>query len=255
MASSGDIWLWLYNTFGGGGRSREHSGESGIWTLYPIPLIPGLVIYVHAIARSIGCYGYSTKEVKKLKIKNLLGNVYEGSIGKSVTASTWKGRNYLKKWFKPTNPNSVLQQTVRSLMQVGNTTWHGFIQGQKRAYFWFERYRKKNISPFNAMIGSYIGIEKASPGTYLPPPATVMGFRDSVTLNPLQGVKAVVKKTGQATVYALEYSDVTGTTNCGLASEDQNFDLLATLSGYNDYSISDQTAGNTATMHDMVVTP
>lgn len=165
-----------------------------------------------------------------MKIINLLGNEYSGTIGKSVTASKWKGRNYLKKWFKPTNPNSAKQQTVRTLMAQANTAWHQFGSEVKRAYYWYQRYRKTNISPYNAMVGSYIGIESASPGTYVPPGGTVIKVTDGVP-NPVVGALVIVRKTGQATDYLREYTDAAGETGATVCDEDENYDLFITATG------------------------
>lgn len=166
-----------------------------------------------------------------MKVTNLIGNEYKGTIGKSVTASNWKGRNYLKKWFKPTNPNTAKQQTVRGLMGTGNAIWQGFSTLPKRAYYWYQRYRKTNISPFNAFISAYITIEHAAPGTYGPPVGTVIAVTDGVP-NPIAGATVIVRKTGQATDYMNGYTDIAGETGEQVGVEDQNYDLFITAPGF-----------------------
>lgn len=188
-----------------------------------------------------------------MKIKNLLGNEYQGSIGKSVTASTWKGRNYLKKWFKPTNPNSTLQQQVRGFMAQANVTWQGFNLEMKRAYFWYERYRKKNISPFNAMVGSFITINKADPGGYTDPDEDEIAAEDSVTTNPIEGVLCIIRKTGQATEYAREFTDAAGLTPTSLCDEDKNYDMILTKALYTPFILTDKTPAELCVSHQMVL--
>lgn len=166
-----------------------------------------------------------------MKIINLLGNEYQGTIGKSVTASKWKGRNYLKKWFKPTNPNSALQQVVRGLMGSAVTLWQAFANVQKGGYYWYQRYRKTNISPFNAMVGSYIAQEKAAADSYTAPPVTIFKVVDDIPL-PIEGVKCILRKTGQATDYMTVYSDVAGLFPANCCVEDENYDIFLTKDGY-----------------------
>jgi len=36
-----------------------------------------------------------------------------GTVGKLLTACKWKGRNYMRQYFIPENPNSSAQQSVR----------------------------------------------------------------------------------------------------------------------------------------------
>lgn len=64
-----------------------------------------------------------------------------GTIGKTVTFSTWKGRNYARQRVIPANPNTVAQQGSRSLFRNGQLfykesptlarePWLRFAQGQ-----------------------------------------------------------------------------------------------------------------------------
>ena len=48
-----------------------------------------------------------------------------GTIYKALTASIWKGRNYIRGYFIPTNPNTAAQQTQRALMAAAVTGWQG----------------------------------------------------------------------------------------------------------------------------------
>lgn len=48
-----------------------------------------------------------------------------GTIYKALTASIWKGRNYIRGYFVPTNPNTVAQQAQRTLMASAVAAWQG----------------------------------------------------------------------------------------------------------------------------------
>lgn len=46
-----------------------------------------------------------------------------GTIYKTLTASIWKGRNYIRGYFIPTNPNTPAQQAQRTLMANAVAAW------------------------------------------------------------------------------------------------------------------------------------
>ena len=51
-----------------------------------------------------------------------------GTIYNTLTASIWKGRNYIRGWFRPTNPKTPAQFVVRSLLAAGVAAWHLLTQ-------------------------------------------------------------------------------------------------------------------------------
>ena len=50
-----------------------------------------------------------------------------GTIYKTLTASIWKGRNYIRGYFRPTNPNTEAQQTQRGLMADAVAAWQALV--------------------------------------------------------------------------------------------------------------------------------
>jgi len=48
-----------------------------------------------------------------------------GTIYKALTASIWKGRNYIRGYFIPTYRNTELQQAQRALMKAAVSAWQG----------------------------------------------------------------------------------------------------------------------------------
>lgn len=69
-----------------------------------------------------------------MKIKNVFGNEYSGTIGDCITASVWKGIRYIRKWFKPTNPRTGLQVDQRELFTQAVDEWQNLSALQKEAY-------------------------------------------------------------------------------------------------------------------------
>ncbi|MDI6917873.1 MAG: DUF6266 family protein, partial [Thermoplasmatales archaeon] len=94
-----------------------------------------------------------------MKIKNIFGNEYSGTIGDVVTAASWKGIRYIRKWFKPTNPRTELQIDHRELFDRAVDSWHDLTGLQKEAYdraavkmTGFNLYVKRHIE--DALAGS-----------------------------------------------------------------------------------------------------
>lgn len=50
-----------------------------------------------------------------------------GTIYKTLTASIWKGRNYIRGYFIPSNPNTPAQQAQRTLMQNAVSGWQSLV--------------------------------------------------------------------------------------------------------------------------------
>jgi len=48
-----------------------------------------------------------------------------GTIYKALTASIWKGRNYIRGYCRPTNPNTAAQIAQRDLMAAAVLAWQG----------------------------------------------------------------------------------------------------------------------------------
>lgn len=46
-----------------------------------------------------------------------------GSIYNTLTASIWKGRNYIRGWFRPSNPKTSGQFAVRTLLAEAVAAW------------------------------------------------------------------------------------------------------------------------------------
>ena len=51
-----------------------------------------------------------------------------GTIYKTLTASVWKGRNYIRGWFRPTNPKTPAQYTQRTLLKTAVAAWQALVE-------------------------------------------------------------------------------------------------------------------------------
>ena len=58
-----------------------------------------------------------------MKLKNLIGNEYSGTIGKSVTVCTRYGKQYIRKWVNPKDPKTPLQMKQREKYARANEIW------------------------------------------------------------------------------------------------------------------------------------
>lgn len=92
------------------------------------------------------------KEVHAMRIKNIIGNVYRGAIGKSVIASSWRGKDYIKAYAVPANPRSEAQTKVRTAFKEALEAWRYLSPRQK------EFYNKiaEDMSGYNVFVGRYI---------------------------------------------------------------------------------------------------
>ena len=176
-----------------------------------------------------------------MKVENVFGNRYSGSVGKQLTAATWKGRNYVKRYFKPAQPRTSRQVAQRATFTAGVTKWQTFTATQKRAYSWMERYLKKAVSNFNMMLSSYINIIVGG-AAYSDPEDGAVHVQDSVTTNDIEGAHVVIKKAGQSVQYGDGYTEADGDFDLGVAVEDQNYDVTVSAAGYTTQTQSDKTA-------------
>ncbi|HWN10115.1 MAG TPA: hypothetical protein VNO50_12765 [Pyrinomonadaceae bacterium] len=75
-----------------------------------------------------------------------------GTIGKTMTFSSWKGRPYVRRRVIPSNPRTGGQTGVRAGMKWGSRAWANL--GSTPQSSWDSLAAATNISPFNAFIGT-----------------------------------------------------------------------------------------------------
>lgn len=75
-----------------------------------------------------------------------------GTLAGTITASKWKGRNYMRQRVTPSNPQTSAQTGVRSSFAGANAVWKA-NQVQLTAAF-STLAAQTNISPFNAFVST-----------------------------------------------------------------------------------------------------
>lgn len=73
-----------------------------------------------------------------------------GSLAGALTWSKWKGRNYVRRLVKPSNPKSGGQVGVRSMFKFLSQNWATI--GSTPQASWEARAEATSISPFNAYM-------------------------------------------------------------------------------------------------------
>jgi hypothetical protein len=91
-----------------------------------------------------------------------------GTVYDLLTASIWKGRNYLRGFFRPTNPKTAAQFAVRTELAEAVSSWQGLYAGTKDQWDVAARDVYPPISGFNYYVQQYI--LQAAPPT-IPPVA------------------------------------------------------------------------------------
>jgi len=79
-----------------------------------------------------------------------------GTYKDCLTFSIWKGRNYVRTWFRPTNPKTDLQVAQRTLMQSAVAGWQALYQAVKDTWNVAARDVYPPISGFNYYVMQYL---------------------------------------------------------------------------------------------------
>lgn len=75
-----------------------------------------------------------------------------GSVAGAIVFSKWKGRNYVRRLVKPSNPKSGPQVGVRSMFKFLSQNWAGLTAPEQAT--WEALADASVISPFNAYMSS-----------------------------------------------------------------------------------------------------
>ena len=75
-----------------------------------------------------------------------------GTVGKTITYSKWKGRNYARQRVIPANPKSAAQTGPRSMFTYLTKAWADL--GDVAQATWNALAEASQISPFNAFVGA-----------------------------------------------------------------------------------------------------
>ncbi len=77
-----------------------------------------------------------------MRVRNIFGNRYSGTLGDNLVAVEGRTMNYLRKYAKPSNPNSERQQVQRNRFARSLAVWQGLSPAQKELYNGIESRRR-----------------------------------------------------------------------------------------------------------------
>lgn len=69
-----------------------------------------------------------------MKIRNIFGNKYRGTLGHEMIAATWKGHDYIRSYAKPAVDPSRLQLAYRDIFSKAVKIWNCLTPRQKALY-------------------------------------------------------------------------------------------------------------------------
>lgn len=82
-----------------------------------------------------------------------------GAIGKALVFTKWKGRNVVREYVTPANPNSILQRGRRTMVSVVNKIWQSMTDVEQNS--WLGLAAATNVSSFNAFTGFNLDLQTA----------------------------------------------------------------------------------------------
>jgi hypothetical protein len=89
-----------------------------------------------------------------MKVKNILGNEYSGTIGKSLTVCTRYGKQYIRKWTKPRDPKTIFQSEQRKKFAEANKAWKALSDEEKHIYN--ERAKGMSMSGYCLFVSEFV---------------------------------------------------------------------------------------------------
>lgn len=107
-----------------------------------------------------------------VKYQNVFGDEYSGTVAKTGVFAKWKGRKYRRKWVKPSNPRTPMQQSIRSSFSNAVSKYQDFNQYQKEAYNYLSA--GLVMSGYNLFISRWQKMSAADRQAYTSPPT---GFK------------------------------------------------------------------------------
>jgi hypothetical protein len=88
-----------------------------------------------------------------MKVKNKLGNLYSGTIGKSKTACVRDGKQYFRTYVIPNDPKTAKQMKQRKKYARAVEIWKQLSDDEKRHYN--RRTTNLNRSGYNLFISEF----------------------------------------------------------------------------------------------------
>ena len=157
-----------------------------------------------------------------MKIKNVFGNEYTGTIGKSITGSKWKGVRYIRKHFLPKNPRTQEQVVVRTRFTDAVREWKEMTLLQRMFYQFL--CRGENMTGYNRYIKRRCKLHTMDMEQFLPIEGEikVTDARDK----PVADVKIAVYRTGTKKLVWLGKTGSDGVMPLAVTPYDENYDVV-----------------------------
>ncbi|MBI5001332.1 MAG: hypothetical protein HZB92_07405 [Euryarchaeota archaeon] len=89
-----------------------------------------------------------------MKVRNVFGNEYSGTIGKALTVCTRYGRQYIRKWTKPRDPKTPWQLEQREKFAEANEAWKALSYDERQGYN--ERAKGMNMSGYCLFVSEFV---------------------------------------------------------------------------------------------------
>ncbi len=87
-----------------------------------------------------------------MRITNVFGTKFTGAIGKTMIASSWKGKEYIRAYTVPKNPRTERQQKHRARFAKAVKAWKALsLKEQKRL-----DKEAKEMTGFNLYVSRYV---------------------------------------------------------------------------------------------------
>ena len=145
-----------------------------------------------------------------VKITNIFGDVYSGQAGKAGVFASWKGRQYRRKYVIPSNPNTVMQQAVRTSFTNAVDKWHGFLSLMRLAYGYMAT--GLTMSGFNLLVSRWQKMSTAERAAYVEPYIGMkqIGSTNPTSITQISEENGVAEYTADGTPLILGQSAYTG---------------------------------------------
>jgi hypothetical protein len=96
--------------------------------------------------------GNSVDDGIDMKITNVFGTRFNGAIGKTMIASTWKGKEYIRAYAVPHNPRTERQQEHRAVFAEAVKAWKGLSLKERKKL----DKEAREMTGFNLYVSRYI---------------------------------------------------------------------------------------------------
>ena len=107
----------------------------------------------------------------------LLSISASGQFAKAIVYASWKGINYAREYFVPSNPQSAAQVVIRGYFSSAVTAWKGATQVIKDAWTKYASDNGLQMSGYNLFVQKYVDFMVGSAGT----PPTVINAPPNMT--------------------------------------------------------------------------